>query len=224
MKRAAFILRKKFLSIERNPLPPTLTTSDLIKGECVIPEDILQFIRTLICRKDSRTVKSFGCSRKVDSIAQDLVYAIHQGKLKTSKHITLGITMKSITSSRKVIDLLNKYGQCCSYNTIEELEAEATFSTLARSVICPEDIRLSPFYSTGVAFDNYDRFVETSSGKDTLHDTVGIIYQNVQTVQPIFSDPHESQKKMLFMNLQEKGDELSKLYYMYGDSSLLLET
>lgn len=28
-----------------------------------------------------------------------------------------------------------------------------------------------------VAFDNYDRFVETITGKDTLHDTVGIIYQ-----------------------------------------------
>lgn len=26
---------------------------------------------------------------------------------------------------------------------------------------------------TGLAFDNYDHFVETSTGKDTLHDTVG---------------------------------------------------
>jgi len=32
--------------------------------------------------------------------------------------------------------------------------------------------------STGVAFVNFDRFVETSSGKDTLHDTVGILYKN----------------------------------------------
>ena len=28
-----------------------------------------------------------------------------------------------------------------------------------------------------MAFDNFDRFVETLSGKDTLHDTVGIVYQ-----------------------------------------------
>ena len=33
---------------------------------------------------------------------------------------------------------------------------------------------------TGVAWGNYDRFVETSSGKDTLNDTVEITYQ-VQT-------------------------------------------
>lgn len=31
--------------------------------------------------------------------------------------------------------------------------------------------------TTLVAFDNYDRFVDTATGKDTLHDTVGIIYQ-----------------------------------------------
>ena len=32
--------------------------------------------------------------------------------------------------------------------------------------------------STGLAFDNYDRFTENFLGKDTLHDTVGIAYQN----------------------------------------------
>ncbi|GFS49548.1 hypothetical protein TNCV_2968411 [Trichonephila clavipes] len=31
----------------------------------------------------------------------------------------------------------------------------------------------------GVAFDNFDRYVGTLTGKDTLHDTKGIIYQNV---------------------------------------------
>lgn len=80
-----------------------------------------------------------------------------------------------MTSSRKVIDLLNKYGQCIRYNTVEELETEATFSSLNKSVICREDVELSSYYCTGVAFDNYDRFVETCSGKDTLHDTVGTI-------------------------------------------------
>ncbi|CAB4037633.1 Hypothetical predicted protein [Paramuricea clavata] len=38
---------------------------------------------------------------------------------------------------------------------------------------------LSQNLGTGVAFDNFDRFVETLSGKDTLHDTVGIAYQIV---------------------------------------------
>lgn len=32
---------------------------------------------------------------------------------------------------------------------------------------------------TGVAVDNLDRYVDTATSKDTLHGTVGIIYQTV---------------------------------------------
>lgn len=84
----------------------------LIKGEYEIPEDILQFIRSLLGRNDPRTVKSCTCTRKVSSIAQDLVYAIHHGKIKTLKQVTFVMTLKSMKNSRKVVDLLNKYGQC----------------------------------------------------------------------------------------------------------------
>lgn len=36
-----------------------------------------------------------------------------------------------------------------------------------------------PDLNNGVEFDNYDRFTETLTGKDTLHETVGIIYQDI---------------------------------------------
>lgn len=88
------------------------------------------------------------------------------------------MSLKSLTSSRKIIDIINRYGHC-SYNVIEELETEATFSSSNRSNICPEGIVTSANLFTGVAFDNFDRYVETTSNKNTLHDTVGIIYQNV---------------------------------------------
>lgn len=42
--------------------------------------------------------------------------------------------------------------------------------------VCPEDIRKALGLCTGVAFDNFDRFVDTSNGWDTLNDTVRIIY------------------------------------------------
>lgn len=43
-----------------------------------------------------------------------------------------------------------------------------------------------PDLNTGVVFDNFDRFVETHNGKDTLHDTVGIIFQDiVQNPDPV---------------------------------------
>ncbi|GFV92982.1 hypothetical protein TNCV_3426941 [Trichonephila clavipes] len=89
------------------------------------------------------------------------------------------MTVKGLTSSRKMINILNRHGYCCNYNTLEELETEATISSVNRSQICPPDIIQSPSLSTGVAFDNIDRYVDTLTEKDTLHDTVGIIYQNV---------------------------------------------
>ncbi|GFW21307.1 hypothetical protein TNCV_3775181 [Trichonephila clavipes] len=64
-------------------------------------------------------------------------------------------------------------------NTLEELETEATISSVNRSQICSPDIIQSPSLCTGVAFDNFDRYVVTLTGKNTLHDTVGIIYKRV---------------------------------------------
>ncbi|GFV34746.1 hypothetical protein TNCV_1450501 [Trichonephila clavipes] len=87
--------------------------------------------------------------------------------------------MKSLTSSRKMINILNRLGHCCNYNTLKELETEATISSVNRSQICPPDIIQIPSLSTSVAFDNFDKYVDTLTGKDTLHDTVGIIHQNV---------------------------------------------
>lgn len=74
---------------------------------------------------------------------------------------------------------MNKFGHCCSYTVIEEQETEATFASTSSTQICPADITKAPNLQTGVAFDNFDRFVDTLTGKDTLHDTVGIIFQNI---------------------------------------------
>lgn len=182
LSRAALMLRKKILLIAKKPLPTNLKVSDIIAGECEIPKDLSDFLRNLLCGIDSRTQKSSDCARKIDSISQDIIYAVHHGKMKTSKHITLGMTLKSITSSRKVVDLMNKFGHCCSYNVVEELETEVTSSACNAFNVSPEDAILAPNYCTGVAFDNFDRFVETTSGKDTLHDTVGIFYQNISDI------------------------------------------
>ncbi|GBP52408.1 hypothetical protein EVAR_4691_1 [Eumeta japonica] len=92
----------------------------------------------------------------------------------------LGMTLKSLTSSRKIIDIINRYGHCISYQGIEELETETTYTSFEKSSLCPETIKKNPELFTGVAYDNFDRFVETTNGKDTLHDTVGIIYQNIE--------------------------------------------
>ncbi|KAG5871727.1 hypothetical protein JTB14_004745 [Gonioctena quinquepunctata] len=89
------------------------------------------------------------------------------------------VTLKSLTSSRKVVDILNRYGHCTSYDAVEELETEATHTSPSRAGLCPKVINKTENMSVGIAYDNFDRFVDTRTGKDTLYDTVGIIYQNI---------------------------------------------
>ncbi|KAK9876484.1 hypothetical protein WA026_012796 [Henosepilachna vigintioctopunctata] len=60
-----------------------------------------------------------------------------------------------------------------------ELETEATYTSTSRAGLCSEVINRTDNLSVGIAYDNFDRFVDTKTGKETLHDTVGIIYQNI---------------------------------------------
>jgi len=131
--------------------------------------------------------------RRIKSISSDIVFAVTSGKSKLSKQLQLGIAIKNLTGSRKVIDVLNHLGLTVYYHTIEVVETELTFSQ-DDALYTPHGMKLLPELETGIAYDNYDRFVETLSGKNTLHDTVGIAYQvvreqdfNIETLQENFA-------------------------------------
>ena len=59
----------------------------------------------------------------------------------------------------------------------------------------------------GCAFDKFDRFVESQSGKDALHDTVGISYELVFPEVNGSSDAENNDK-----NIQEKATNHSETY------------
>ncbi|XP_077263749.1 uncharacterized protein LOC143898274 isoform X3 [Temnothorax americanus] len=186
IRSVAIQLREEILNSTRKKLAEDCTAEDLITGECdYVPELLTCFLETLIWgdvshrSKEIRENKNYNKELAIFSLGQDLIYAASSHKIKTSKHITLGLAVKSLCNSKKIINILSKYGHCCSYITLEELETEMTFSTTNSTYVCPEDILRRPDLNTGVAFDNFDRFVETLNGKDTLHDMVGIIYQDV---------------------------------------------
>lgn len=188
LQKAALLLRQSVKEVQVNKLPTNVTVQNLKEGEVSVPQTLSDFYFTLISGNNNKRKKSKKCIRQVQSFCEDVMYSVHNGKIKTSKHIVLGMTLKSLTSSRKIIDIIHRYGHCISYPGIEELETEATYASIKKSSLCPETIDKNPNLCTGVAYDNFDRFVETGSGKDTLHDTVGIIYQNID-----FDNTHSSQ-------------------------------
>lgn len=174
---AARILHEEIRQIQCQKLPEQIKTKNLIDGECRVKETLINFYTKLISGENYRRRQNKKTTRLAKSFSEDLIFAIFNGKIKLSKHICFGLTLKSLTNSQKIVNIVNRYGHCCSYSTLEGLETEATFTSCELSEICPEGIIRTPDLYTGVAFDNYDRFVETTTGKDTLHDTVGIIYQ-----------------------------------------------
>lgn len=99
------------------------------------------------------------------SFASGVIYAIHRGRVKTTKHITLGIKVKSLSSSEKLLRLLHSYGHCISYSKVLELETEATYTILETDKVCPAGMVLQPSLNSGFVYDNFDRYVETCDGK-----------------------------------------------------------
>lgn len=173
----AFQLRNAVKSAKTQKLPSKISVDDILEGECEIPELLFTFMCNLIKGPDIRRKASSDDLIKIRSLCQDIIYVITKGRVIPAKHLMLGLAMKTLTSSRKVITVLNKCGHSIAYTAVEEIETEMAYSAFENDAIIPTSIIIDENLSTNVAFDNYDRFVDTFSGKDTLHDTVGIIYQ-----------------------------------------------
>ncbi|GFV35002.1 hypothetical protein TNCV_4259421 [Trichonephila clavipes] len=130
--KVAFILRSTILKMDKTTLPAVMKMEDLINGKYTIPEKLDRFFKALTGSKDIRRRDGVNCHRLSNSLAFDAIFDVSNSTVKPSKHITLGMTVKSLTSSRKMINILNRLGHCYNYNTLEEPETEATISSVNR--------------------------------------------------------------------------------------------
>jgi len=156
-----------------------LNVHDIISGENKIPDSLAVFFRILF--SGTSKPKSENLERKVSSSSQDAIFIATNGKLKPKKHLLLGLGIKSMTGSRKLLEVLNHWGYCISYHTSEEIETELALSLMNQKRVTPENLFCEAGLFTGIAWDNFDSNLETLSGKGTLHDTFGICYQNLET-------------------------------------------
>lgn len=178
-KKVAFDIRKIVKDVSTRALPKhNITLKDIINGECDIPKELYVLIESLV--KGPRSMNSTKKDKKIASLCNSIIFTMTNGSIKPSTCLTLALATKSITGSRKMINILNRMGFCVSYSLAEELETELAYGCSLQKRILPYGLLADrPNLRTHIAFDNYDKYVETSTGKDTLHDTVGIVYQNV---------------------------------------------
>ena len=62
--------------------------------------------------------------RLKNSIAQDMVYSVSNGNIKTTKSVLFPAVVKSLCNNTEVIRLINHYGHGVSYSITEEIETE----------------------------------------------------------------------------------------------------
>ena len=177
VKDVVFTLRASIKNTTHKNLPSSgITFDSTINGEVQIPEQLTQFFTHHVVGPEHSSHESASKIRRVESLAVDTVFSVTNGTKKHSKHLKLGIAVTSMTRSKNLIGMLNKYGYCVSYTKTEELEMELTFTVTSPSKISPLALALPSSLTIGIA---YDQFLEVLSGKGTLHNRVGIVYQSV---------------------------------------------
>ena len=173
------------------PLLNTVSLEDIRKGEVDTAEDLLKFFWYLAggpyvgC--ELRAARNY----RIKSIFEDVVFAATSGKQRPANHLQIGMVIKSLAGSKKVITMLICLGHCINYNQIEELETELMCNC---SNAHHQECQKKRVALQGFAFDSYHRLAETFSGKDTLHDTVRIAWQMV-------SDTHFCAKELFTVNI-----------------------
>ena len=176
IRDVAFKLRQEIKNTTSIKLPEHLKAEEISKGDVEVPDLVQNFFKFLIGGPDSRKWDLESRKRRVKSISEDVVFSTTSG-IKTSKHLQLGLAIKSLTGSRDVVEILSRMGHCVSYSTVEELETELIFEAYKNSKETPFGMKTTPEFNTGIAWDKLDHFVETKNVKDTLHDPVRMAYQ-----------------------------------------------
>ena len=150
-----------------------------------LPEEVdyhhVKLPKLLKLLMNSLLSKNFPVAARVErlsySLGQDIIYNMSNGKIKTIKHVQLGITTKKKTGSGLMLDSLNRLGHSISYDEVSNAEtsfAELNVKNQSNRSFVSSNIQPSSFVT--FVYDNCDHNPETLSGA-SLHVTNGIIIQ-----------------------------------------------
>ena len=136
--------------------------------------------------KDERVKISSVEDAKIVSIAQDLVYAESKGRKQTHKSLALGMTVRQMTGSVRLLRILHGLGHTSSTATVYRHDtalAIANSDDAGKEMSIPRNVTANMF--TTIVWDNNDFNEETVSGKGTTHIANGIVVQNEVVLQTL---------------------------------------
>ena len=167
LKETSFYLRKLILSSPKSELPVPLSVDALEVGQANKPDELIQFF-SILYTGNTKQLDKESTERLVDSVTDDVIFAVSHGRTKPGKHLCLALTLKSLTGSHRVIEIMNRFGHCISYHTAEEIETQLASEIAVRNRAFPDGMVMSPNLCTSLAWDNYDEINETFSGIEKM--------------------------------------------------------
>lgn len=136
IKSIAYYLRNKILQAqEQYNCSETLSDDDMCAEKQNIPKELLLFVRHLI--NGPRMAKE-GKSVKVVSISYSIINCVSNASIKTTTSVSLALALKTMTGSRKFIDMMNRLGHSISYSMVQEIETEIAYKVSSKNSILPE--------------------------------------------------------------------------------------
>ena len=87
-------------------------------------------------------------SQLIDFSAADAVFCCLAGKLILGKQLSLGLALKAITRSKKVLTLMNQYGHCASSKTVQRVDMSLESTLNNSEYFIPDGIKTKPNLST----------------------------------------------------------------------------
>lgn len=161
--------------------PPTATSLNNEAAKAVVPPELYNVIAWSVgtASDPSPDLSSFvdveeDVHLKLLSLCQDILYLSSRGKKQTPKSLALGLTVRHLTGSTQVGNILSKLGHCASVDTVVGLETSLAELQLLGPGIPPGFEEKKP---TVLVWDNIDFGEETLSGHGTTHHTNGIMVQ-----------------------------------------------
>lgn len=115
---------------------------------------------------------------KITCSFQSMYFIMHDGRKRTPLHIATGMSVHHVSRSRATIMNLNRLGLSISYDEVERYRVGlATYTARLAENLTPLPSHFNPEAFTTVAFDNFDHDTFSISGKEGVHDTVSVVYQ-----------------------------------------------
>ena len=188
IRRVASLIKqeiKKCTGINTKPLNTQDVSMETARQ--LIPDSLYLLIKQFVVSdKRARPSNALNQStaiedeRQILSIAQDIIHCNSKGRVKLPKHTSLAICVHHLTTSTRLIELLNRTGHCVSYDEMRAVNTSIAEDVLAKAeefgTVIPTVIKAGSFVQ--IAANNNDINEETIDGKTTTHATTMVIYQN----------------------------------------------